>query len=558
MTAIIKNNFKLQNARDFIENFTVQSSTRNHYLFVGKSIPWGTGSQNDELNPPLPQDTKYEEQRLWDEMLGLKKITDAEVSLVVPRSNWDSTANTIYAVYDDKDPSLYSQPTSARSTAAGQLVPSRFAGNFYVVNDEFDIFICLRNNNNSVSTQKPVRPNPVTNLVDYADTDGYLWKYVATISQSDTTKFVTDSWIPVKTLTSNNGSFQWTVQQNAVAGQVLSVQIDNKGSGYTRTYSGGFVAGSINNTGGKGKAILSGSPSSVTDFYINGQVHIITGPDAGSIYTIESYNGATKEITLTGPWAESDGSPIVTTVSTCQILPRIDVVTNGTPIKLRPVIVSGEFTRITILDAGSDSSFVQITVPASLGGTGAILRAVLADYNKGLGADIEKDLNASFVMLNAKLSYSEGAGDFPINNDYRQLGIIRDVKNYGTNTLSTSSTLIATKKLTLTGITGSALTYDEIVQTSSLVKGIVLDYISTGVGTGTITYVQNPITGYGSFTIGQQIQGSASINPFTATISGIINEEVNKRSGEILYLENRRPVLRAPDQIEDIKAIVEF
>jgi hypothetical protein len=42
------------------------------------------------------------------------------------------------------------------------------------------------------------------------------------------------------------------------------------------------------------------------------------------------------------------------------------------------------------------------------------------------------------------------------------------------------------------------------------------------------------------------------------TISSATDQEVKKFDGQILYLENRRPILRAPDQIEDIKAIVEF
>jgi hypothetical protein len=562
MTAIIKNNFKLQNARDFLENFTVQSSTRNHYLFIGKPTVWGSGTQTEELSPPNPQDTRNEEQRIWDEMLSLKKIDDTRVSLVIPRSDWDSGGNTIYAVYDDLDPNLYKQPTNNRSSAFGQLVPPRLAGNFYVVTDEFDIFICLNNGNNSPSTVKPIRPNPVTNLVNYSELDGYIWKYVDTISSSDIIKFVTDSWIPVKTLAADNGSAQWAVQQAAIPGQVLSIQIDTKGSGYTGTYSGGFSSGSINNTGsgGVGRAILTGSPSSTTNFYNNGQVHVISGPDAGSIYTIGSYNGATKEITLTIPWAASGGAPIVTNASQIQILPRIDVITNGSPVKLRPIITSGQFSRVIILDAGSGSNFVQLSVPNSLGGTGATIRAVLSNLDKGLGADIEKDLGAYFVMLNARLEYNnDGSGDFPKQNDYRQLGIIRDVRNFGTNTLSTDPTLIATKKLTVivTGGSGSSLTFDELIQTSSTgIKARVLDYVSTGSETATITYVQNSTTGYGNFSVGQTIQGTSSI--FNATISAITNEEVRKGFGEILYLENRRAVLRAPDQIEDIKAIVEF
>ena len=40
--------------------------------------------------------------------------------------------------------------------------------------------------------------------------------------------------------------------------------------------------------------------------------------------------------------------------------------------------------------------------------------------------------------------------------------------------------------------------------------------------------------------------------------SAIVNEEVARHSGDIIYLENRGAVSRASDQIEDIKLIVEM
>jgi hypothetical protein len=110
----------------------------------------------------------------------------------------------------------------------------------------------------------------------------------------------------------------------------------------------------------------------------------------------------------------------------------------------------------------------------------------------------------------------------------------------------------------LSGVSGSSLTFDEIVQSGG-VSARVIDYTPDAGGvTGTLTYIQNTQTGYGNFTAGQTLQGTQSITPFTATISSVINEEVRKGFGEMLYLENRRAVLRAPDQIEDIKAIIEF
>ena len=80
--------------------------------------------------------------------------------------------------------------------------------------------------------------------------------------------------------------------------------------------------------------------------------------------------------------------------------------------------------------------------------------------------------------------------------------------------------------------------------------------------TGQLTIVQTPETKYLQFinTDGTaksyQVQGAKS--GAIASVTNVVVEEVRKFQGEILYLENRRPVLRADDQVEDIKTIIEF
>lgn len=631
MTAIIKNNFRLQNARDFLENFTSHPRTlpltnnitvnqegsfaddtqgtaslnvtwnfdrtsdsedtsvikedsmvglkqsigghvidRNHYLFIGKPTVWGDGSQNDELYPSIPQDTREEEARVWDEMLGLKKIADSSASLVVPRFDW--APDTIYTPFDDKDSDLYRQPTTARSASAAQQNLS--AGSFYVLTDEFDVFICIENGGNRASTEKPVRKNPVTDLVDYSDIDGYVWKYITRIKQSDIVRFLTDSWMPVKTLIKNDysGSYQWDVQEDAKGGTVLSFVIESQGSGYVRTHSGKLVSPSNVSVGGVVKgtaslAALSGgsAPSGSAGHYDNCHLHIVAGDGQGSVYKIESYDGT--NITLTAGWStNNDGAITVSSNSQYEILPELKLESNGSsPVKAKPILTGDKVTRILILSGGENATYVKATISDSAGGSGARVRAILSP-TRGLGKDPEKDLGAFFVMLNAKLQYTEGSGDFPINNDYRQIGIIRNVKEYD-GKLATKATLIATKKLMLTNVSSGnngLFRSDETITMEdgegNTIKAKILDYVTDAEvsGDGVLTYVQTPETGYGTITAGLSVVGESSGCEGTIKPSGVVNEEVKKFEGEILYLENRRPVLRSSDQVEDIKAIIEF
>jgi hypothetical protein len=56
-----------------------------------------------------------------------------------------------------------------------------------------------------------------------------------TISDAELLRFTTDEYIPVKTLSLNDGSSQWQVQSNAVGGRIVSVVVSNVGVNYSNT-----------------------------------------------------------------------------------------------------------------------------------------------------------------------------------------------------------------------------------------------------------------------------------------------------------------------------------
>ena len=67
----------------------------------------------------------------------------------------------------------------------------------------------------------------------------------------------------------------------------------------------------------------------------------------------------------------------------------------------------------------------------------------------------------------------------------------------------------------------------------------------------------NTITGADSSASGTPSSSSSTVDSAVFT-SGYSNPEVQPDSGDIIYIENRRPISRASDQTEDIKIIVEF
>jgi len=93
--------------------------------------------------------------------------------------------------------------------------------NFYVVNQNNDVFKCISNNKGINSSAEPItKSNQVITT-----SDGYKWKYMFTISGGNLTKFSYGNYIPIEANTS--------VQANAVSGTIDYVAISNSGVGYT-------------------------------------------------------------------------------------------------------------------------------------------------------------------------------------------------------------------------------------------------------------------------------------------------------------------------------------
>ena len=199
---------------------------------------------------------------------------------------------------------------------------------------------------------------------------------------------------------------------------------------------------------------------------------------------------------------------------------------------------------------GYHAATVTIT---GCGGTGAAATPIIGVPN-GHGSNAVNELGGLFLMVNAKLDPAEI--DFPLTNDYRQCGLITNVTNYGTDTISTATTLSATKSFTVSTVTGTFVQDEDLVSNGSgAPTAIFEEFVDLGSGTGTIHYIQNSESGFETFATSQVLTGGTS--GATAVITAINNPEVAPFSGEIVYTENRRPIMRASGQVEDFKVVIE-
>ena len=68
----------------------------------------------------------------------------------------------------------------------------------------------------------------------------------------------------------------------------------------------------------------------------------------------------------------------------------------------------------------------------------------------------------------------------------------------------------------------------------------------------------NAVTGETSTASGNVDTGYNSTLLGVTFSSGLAAPEIENNSGDVIYVENRRLITRAPDQIEDIKLVIEF
>ena len=93
-------------------------------------------------------------------------------------------------------------------------------------------------------------------------------------------------------------------------------------------------------------------------------------------------------------------------------------------------------------------------------------------------------------MTNIRLTYDEGAGDFPVDNDFRRIGI-QDPFDYGTTNFADNATLRGTSVMVVTGASSDYTVDEDIFQavTGGTAYGKV---VSWDASTGVLKYYQSP------------------------------------------------------------------
>ena len=255
--AIVTSSFRVSAASGFASTF----ATDNIYVVLGRPQPWdnalstnfasqGVGTVSDN-NPPNPIDNWQNGSAFWRDAMAAAKINYSNTNLVIPRVNWQ------YGLQYD----MYSHDISNSNPTQSNAYDLDDSNFIVYVTSTGAVYKCLWNGRNGATSAIASTVMPTTtSAVPQQTLDGYIWKYLYTITSAQA-DFVTSSYIPVISYATsisnisgldviyltNNGSSYTTIPQVTIygdgigatayavtsAGSITQIKVSSSGIGYT-------------------------------------------------------------------------------------------------------------------------------------------------------------------------------------------------------------------------------------------------------------------------------------------------------------------------------------
>ena len=515
MAAIVTDQFRILNASNFVDSVT--STSNSYYVFVGLSNPTTSGFgrvSNWDTNTPVPTDNTNYQNFVSDNISFGRKVTSSNVRRLIRKIEWSK--GTKYEMYRHD----YSLTNPSPITNSSRL----YDANYYVMNSEFKVYVCIDNGSSGINTTGNASLDEPT-FTDLEPSkagvsgDGYIWKYLFTVAPSDIIKFDSTDFIALD----NNWSTSTNAQVVAVRengdsdvndNQIKKIYIDNQGVGYA--------------------------------------------------------NGVGQEVNILG---DGEGGKVV-----------VDVV-NG---KITNAVVSagGKGYTYGMVDLGSLNA--SSSVKANL--------IPIIPPSRGHGYDVYNELGSDRVLVYAR--FDDSTRDFPIDTSFSQIGIIKNPTSFGSTSLFTENQFSSAGAIKFSSNTGTPVIGERVFQvvTGGTARGFVVSYDAetkvlkyvqdrstqvnqtsfdtldyVGVSTNARLYSfesnANPVTTTGGFSgsietgftgVTTNPTGTKIISLGTQFTNGVASPEINKKSGDIVYLDNRPLITRNSRQKEDVKIILEF
>ena len=506
------------NAEQFKESFFEPEPATVGYIFIGNHVPYA-----NESSPNSIVDSVSDEKFVWDNMFAAKKITGNDVELVIPRVNW--SAGKRYKQFDDKI--AIDTLLTADSGVSGNSQP------MYILSSERNLYKCLSNNSNSISTIEPTGDYSTANGTIFT-ADGFIWKYLYNVKPSN--RFLSTDWIPAPISTNK---LDYSVSATSpIDGEITTIVVTNGGTGYAHP--------TINATA-FGANVTTITLANTTNVAAN---MIVTGTGITNGTFVSSVNPVTSTITINTATNANGGG---TTANSLTFLSRIYIEGDGSGLEASANIVNRSISKITVDVTGERYSFANAIVYGS--GTGANARVILSP-KFGHGFNPAKELDAINVMVLERIGSVDSTenGLISTNTSFRQYGLLRDPYKYGNTSpvISSNANTVISQTTNITLIAGTDFELNEFVyQGVSSSDAYFYGFVnSQSANEVRLTKVRGTISVGGTL-----IGANSGVN---RTVVKLTQPEFEPYTGDIMYVENVEKVTRADGQAENVKFVIRF
>lgn len=233
----------------------------------------------------------------------------------------------------------------------------------------------------------------------------------------------------------------------------------------------------------------------------------------------------------------------------------IEITGDGTGCAAEPIIDSGNIIGVSVTNPGQGYSYATVT--ATGGGASAILRPIIAPKG-GHGRDAVSELSANTIMLTGRLGLEKLQG-IPTDSDYRQITILKNPYVYGDRTFYRNANGSTTIKLGCEIVGTNNAAYNNFQPGELLLLTSALSKTYTLVGKS-ISTVDNKY--YLIVTVNDNYiptPGNVLTNgSYSITITTVTNPEVDKYSGEVLFMDNRIKFASSEEQTIVTSTLISF
>lgn len=516
---------------DIIDGIT--SNTNHYYAFASNPVPSYapantliTDSDNTIFIPDY-------------QMIFGKKLSNTDILPMIREVTW--TSGTTYARYDNTDANLASKNYYVITTPP-------YSGGWH------DVFICLDNANSSPSV---AQPDVIQTTAFKKQSDGYVWRYVTSISDYDYQRFSTFDYVPVY---ANN---TLALSAYLYAG-IDVVKINNRGSGYVTYSNGTFQSAPATNI------LQIQSNNSITGFYNNCSIYIVNPQNnISELRSITNYYTNTS-----GSWVVLDQAAntnnIIPNITNYTISPKVVFESDGDvePKAYSVVNPTGNtISEIVIINSGSNITRANVYIQnnySNLGNTSftaANLQAIIAPPG-GYGYDPVSQLNVQGLGICFSFSNTEN-GNIPIDLYYNKIGIL---KNPGSLTkIDTSINDPGGNKSTYawTNTTFNQLLSANISPAVTYSVGDTITGANSG-SIGTVAFANTSViylTGQKKFLPSENIKNQNGIGTVMTINKDIANTyitgDIYTKDIQPMYIQNVDDVKRSNSQTENYKLIIQ-